>query len=113
MVAELKSEGVPFFDRAHLTQYTGEDEALQRELLALMLDQAQRCTNMMAAARERSEWRTAAHTLKGAARGVGAFALGQMCDEAEELPEMAWPGAAVRIAQCVEATRKAFGALAD
>lgn len=113
MVADLKSDAFAFFDRAHLTQYTGEDEALQRELVALMLDQAQRCTGMMAAARERSEWRTAAHTLKGAARGVGAFALGELCDQAEELPEMAWAGAAVQITQCVEQTRQAFGDLAD
>ena len=88
-------------------------DALDRELVALMLDQAQRCTGMMAAARERSEWRTAAHTLKGAARGVGAFALGELCDQAEELPEMAWAGAAVQITQCVEQTRQAFGDLAD
>ncbi|WP_300555977.1 Hpt domain-containing protein [Maricaulis sp.] len=113
MVADYKSEALPFFDRAHLMQYTGEDEALQRELVSLMLDQARRCTGMMAAAREPSEWRTAAHTLKGAARGVGAFALGELCDQAEELPQMAWAGAAVQITQCVEETRQAFGALAD
>ena len=28
-------------------------------------------------------WRDAVHTIKGAARGVGAFALGDVCERAE------------------------------
>lgn len=113
MVAEFQSGGSPLFDREHLLRYTGEDEALQRELIGLMLDQADRCVGMMALAREPSEWRTAVHTLKGSSRGVGAFALGDLCDEAEELPELAWPGARLQLEQMVKTTRAAFGALAD
>ncbi|MBO6796777.1 Hpt domain-containing protein [Maricaulis sp.] len=113
MVAELKSGGSPLFDHAHLLRYTGEDVELQRELVSLMLDQADRCVGMMGLARERSEWRTAVHTLKGSSRGVGAFALGDLCDEAEELPALAWPGARVQIEQMVAQTRSAFGELAD
>lgn len=113
MVAEYQSGGSALFDRDHLLRYTGEDEALQRELIALMLEQADRCIGMMGLAREASEWRTAVHTLKGSSRGVGAFALGDLCDEAEELPELAWPGARLQLEQMVKATRAAFGALAD
>ena len=113
MVAEYQSGGAPLFDHEHLLRYTGDDVSLQRELIALMLDQAERCLGMMGLARERSEWRTAVHTLKGSSRGVGAFALGDLCEQAEELPEVAWPGAQLQMQQMVSETRKAFGELAD
>lgn len=113
MVAELQSGGMPLFDHEHLLRYTGEDAALQRELIGLMLDQAERCVGMMDLAREPSEWRAAVHTLKGSSRGVGAFALGDLCDQVEELPELSWPGARVQIEQMVRQTRSAFGDLAD
>ncbi len=34
---------------------------------------------------EDSIWRDTAHTLKGASRGVGAWALGDICEDAEKL----------------------------
>jgi len=112
MVADPTPAEAPLFDLAHLERYTGDDVELQRELIGLMLDQAERCLGLMKIARERSDWRTAVHTLKGSARGVGAFALGDLCDEAEELPDIAWPGARVKLQHCVDDTRQAFGGLA-
>lgn len=112
MVADLSPSEPSLFDLAHLQRYTAGDKDLERELVALMLDQAERCLGLMLVARERAEWRTAVHTLKGSARGVGAFALGDLCDQAEELQDVAWPGARVEIKRMVEATRDAFGALA-
>ncbi|MBR9825841.1 MAG: Hpt domain-containing protein [Alphaproteobacteria bacterium] len=117
MVAEFSNPHIPtgdapLFDLNHLQRYTGEDADLQKELLSLMIEQAERCLGLMMIAQERSDWRTAVHTLKGAARGVGAFALGDLCDQAEELPDIAWPGARVKIKYGIAATREAFGDLA-
>ena len=117
MVADLSTSDItggraPLFDLSHLQRYTGDDVELQRELVALMLEQAERCLGLMHIAKEAADWRTAVHTLKGSSRGVGAFALGDLCDEAEELPDMAWPGARVKLQQAVEETRQAVGDLA-
>lgn len=113
MVADLSPAASPLFDPAHLERYTGDDVELQRELIALMLDQAERCLGLMMIAREETDWRTAVHTLKGSSRGVGAFALGDLCDQVEEIPSLAWPGARLEIKRLTEQTRAAFGALAD
>lgn len=108
MVAETQSPPSPLFDAIHLARYTCGDMELQTELLELMCDQARRCIGLMGQARDRIEWRTAAHTLKGAARGVGAFALADVCEEAEELPDVAWPGAKVLVEQKFQETRAAL-----
>lgn len=108
MVAETTRSPLPLFDAVHLARYTGGDEALKAELLGLMSDQARRCLGLMGEARDRSSWRAAAHTLKGAARGVGAFALADLCEQAEELPDMAWPGARMAIERKFEETLVAF-----
>ena len=101
--------GSPVFDRAHLARYTSGDAALEAELIGLFEDQAERCVALMESAPDRAAWRAAAHTLKGAARGVGAFALGDICEEAEELPEPVWPGARLRIVEGVRAARAEMG----
>ena len=96
--------GSPVFDRAHLLRYTGEDQDLQVELIGLMREQARNCLRILRAPQDRVAWRTATHTLKGAARGVGAFALADVCETAEELPEASWPGAALAVANAVSET---------
>ena len=78
----------PAIDLDHLNQYTGGDRALNEEILLLF---AQQCSATVARleqlAREDGgggkSWHEAAHTLKGAARGVGAFALADIAAEAE------------------------------
>jgi HPt (histidine-containing phosphotransfer) domain-containing protein len=108
MVADTRSFDHPLFDAAHLRRYTDGDAALTRELLELMCEQARRCIGLMAEARDVSQWRTATHTLKGAARGVGAFALAEVCDLAEEQPQLAWDGARLEIERCFSETEAAF-----
>jgi HPt (histidine-containing phosphotransfer) domain-containing protein len=44
-------------------------------------------------------WRDALHTIKGAARGVGAFALGDACERAEA----AGPGALPQVHAALDA----------
>ena len=108
MVAETATSGAPLFDAAHLARYTGGDDALKAELLLLMSEQARRCIALMADAPDRSSWRAAAHTLKGSARGVGAFALADLCEQVEEMPEMAWSGARLALERKFEETLSAF-----
>jgi HPt (histidine-containing phosphotransfer) domain-containing protein len=75
-------------DIDHLNQYTGGDRDLNEEILRLF---AQQCRAMVARLEELAQiegaggksWHEAAHTLKGAARGVGAFALADIAAEAE------------------------------
>lgn len=73
-------------DLAHLARYTGGDEGLNAEVLRLFDEQAtDLVTRLQAilAARDTQAWRHVAHTLKGAARGIGAFALGDAAAFAE------------------------------
>tara|TARA_R110000868_G_scaffold11516_1_gene56258 strand:- start:5479 stop:5814 length:336 start_codon:yes stop_codon:yes gene_type:complete len=99
---------LPLFDAAHLARYTGGDAALKAELLALMCEQARRCIALIASSPDRQTWESALHTLKGAARGVGAFALGQACEVAERAPEADWPAAADAVAQAFARTERCF-----
>ncbi len=76
----------PVLDRDHLAQYTGGDAALEAELFALLGTQIEACMAKLRQAQAEAGWAEAAHTLKGAARGVGAMALGEACACAEAHP---------------------------
>src|SRR2546430_10253597 len=72
----------------HLDRYTGGDCALNKEILRLFDTQ---CRELMGKLEflasgdsDARSWRDATHTLKGAARGVGAFQLGNAAAEAEK-----------------------------
>jgi HPt (histidine-containing phosphotransfer) domain-containing protein len=77
-------------DLDHLNRYTGGDRALNEEILQLF---AQQCNATVARLEELAaiegaggkSWHEATHTLKGAARGVGAFALADIAAEAETI----------------------------
>jgi len=70
-------------DRAHFEHMTGADRGLQAEVLGLFRAQAEG----WAAACEGEGWRTAVHTLKGSARGIGLMALAEACETAEAASE--------------------------
>mgnify|MGYP000471530223 CR=1 FL=1 len=101
----------PRFDSGHLARYTGGDPALRDELLELMCEQAHRCLAIMEAPSDPASWRAACHTLKGAARGVGAFALADVCDVAVLELEPSWPGARLAVERCSRDTQLAFASL--
>ena len=68
-------------DFAYLEDFAaGEDEVID-EVLALFREQSIIWGAMLAPGHD--GWRDAVHTLKGAARGVGAFALGDACQACE------------------------------
>ncbi len=74
-------------DLRHLDRYTGGDRAVNQGILVLFENQ---CQEMLARLEELSgetanpkDWREVTHTLKGAARGIGAFGLANEAAQAE------------------------------
>lgn len=68
-------------DRDHLARMTLDEPDLAREVLELFAAQAERSLGQL---REpQADVATIAHRLKGAARGVGAFAVAEAADEVE------------------------------
>jgi HPt (histidine-containing phosphotransfer) domain-containing protein len=72
-------------DWAHLSRFTLNDEALEREVLALFAMDAPRYLAKMITALGRKDWVEAAHTLKGSARAVGAWKVAECAEAAESL----------------------------
>jgi HPt (histidine-containing phosphotransfer) domain-containing protein len=68
-------------DFAYLERFTAGDAAVVEEVLGLFREQAAMWGPMLEA--DQPGWRDAAHTVKGMARGIGAFALGDACEAAE------------------------------
>jgi HPt (histidine-containing phosphotransfer) domain-containing protein len=68
-------------DFSVLERFTGADEAATEEVLDLFREQAAVWSRLLDATVE--GWRDAAHTVKGAAAGIGAQELAQACDAAE------------------------------
>jgi HPt (histidine-containing phosphotransfer) domain-containing protein len=72
------------FDRAHFGVMTGEDRALQVEVVGLFRQQAEAMAGLFAADEPAEIWRPAAHKLKGSARGIGLWRLAQACADVED-----------------------------
>lgn len=75
-------------DLVHLSRYTGGDSALNAEVLQLFADQSAsliRELQTVVASRDAKTWRHITHSLKGAARGIGAFGFADAAAEAEPL----------------------------
>jgi len=85
-------------DWAHLSRFTLNDRALEREVLGLFANEAPRYLSRLKAAADRKEWMEAAHTLKGSARAVGAWAIAECAQAAETLQLSAEREAAVGVA---------------
>ena len=75
-------------DIEHLNRYTGGDGVLNGEILQLFATQCRemmdRLESLASGEADAKSWRETTHTLKGAARGIGAFALGNAAAEAEK-----------------------------
>jgi HPt (histidine-containing phosphotransfer) domain-containing protein len=94
-------------DMEHLARYTGGDAKLDAEILRLFDSQAVGLVDQLRAilaARDAKSWKEVTHTIKGAARGVGAFALADAAAFCEQvgLTEPAAASAAVE-RLCAEA----------
>ncbi len=87
----------PPIDIDHFEAVTFGDRALQREVLGLFEAQALTLleTIRTASGKAQSE---AAHALKGAARGIGAFTIAKEAEKIEQGDSSAIEGLALRIA---------------
>jgi HPt (histidine-containing phosphotransfer) domain-containing protein len=73
-------------DLDHLARYTGGEKAMNAEILKLFDGQISEMVGQLRgviAARDARRWKEITHTIKGAARGVGAFAFGDAAAAAE------------------------------
>ncbi len=96
-------------DFAHLAAYTGGDRALEAEIFELFREQTEMWLRLLAVEAAIEDWRAAAHTLKGSARGIGAFALAECCEAAEAAAE----GSAAARAVAAQDVRAAVKAVLD
>jgi hypothetical protein len=78
-VARRDIKGV--VDFSYLEGFAAGDETVVDEVLELFREQSAIWGGMLAPGHE--GWRDAVHTIKGAARGVGAFQLGDICEMCE------------------------------
>lgn len=75
-------------DLAHLARYTGGDEVLNAEVLRLFDAQTTELVERLQTileARDAKSWKEVTHTLKGAARGIGAFSFADAAAAAEPI----------------------------
>ena len=73
-------------DLDHLARYTGGEKQLNAEVLRLFDGQIAQMVaelNALLSSPNAKRWREVTHSIKGAARGVGAFAMGEMAAHAE------------------------------
>ncbi|MEY4964484.1 MAG: hypothetical protein RL274_67 [Pseudomonadota bacterium] len=73
-------------DLDHLARYTGGDRVLNAVILRLFDGQVSEMVGQLLGILEQRDgrkWREVTHTIKGAARGVGAFAMGEAAAAAE------------------------------
>ncbi|MFN3522727.1 MAG: Hpt domain-containing protein [Phenylobacterium sp.] len=68
-------------DFAYLEDFAAGDGEVIEEVLSLFREQAEIWSSLLDPAVE--GWRDAVHTIKGSARGIGAFSLGEACERAE------------------------------
>jgi len=78
-VARRDIKGV--VDFAYLEGFAAGDDTLIDEVLAIFREQSEIWGAMLTPGNE--GWRDGVHTLKGAARGIGAFQLGDACEACE------------------------------
>ncbi len=74
-------------DFRHLESFAAGDQGLVDEVLALFREQAEMWMRLLDPAGE--SWRDGAHSLKGSALAVGAFALADECEAAEKATALA------------------------
>lgn len=72
-----------WIDRSKLLENTGDDREIAAEVLEIFRNQVETWGKMLDPSDEPARWADAAHTIKGAALGVGAHKLAEVCKAAE------------------------------
>ena len=75
-------------DLVHLDKYIAGDVALRDEILSMFAERAIQLNGELKTTQTDQERKITLHTLKGGARGVGAWALGDLCEKAERINGM-------------------------
>jgi HPt (histidine-containing phosphotransfer) domain-containing protein len=88
-------------DFGYLEGFMAGDRKVVGEVLAVFLEQARLWAPRLTA--ETADWREVVHTIKGAGRGVGANALGEVCAHAEAAGPDALPQVRQALAEAVAA----------
>ena len=78
------SSGRPV-DLVHLARYTLGNRSLEREVLKLFRTQSEIYLQRLKEAGADKDWVDAAHTIKGSARGIGAWQVAKSAEAAEAL----------------------------
>lgn len=79
MTAQTK----PAVDYAHLDVQAAGDKDVMREVLGLFITHGEQVLEELERAEDAKTWKLWTHTLKGSARGIGAFAVADAAAEAE------------------------------
>ncbi len=72
-------------DLVHLSRYTLGERALEREVLELFCTQSFLYLEQLRLSPTDLDWKSAAHTIKGSARAVGAWQVAEAAQRAEGL----------------------------
>lgn len=83
---EISTPGTSIFDFAHLRETCGDDPTFSAEVLREYIKTAPTLLQKIHEAVDAEEWVEASrtlHSLKGASRSIGAFQLGDVCQELE------------------------------
>jgi HPt (histidine-containing phosphotransfer) domain-containing protein len=72
-------------DISQLEMMTSGDAALAVEALGIFRQSAELWSRLLDPLADAEQWADAAHGIKGAARSIGAMALGDACESAEKL----------------------------
>ena len=72
-------------DLVHLARHTLGDPELEREVLQLFVAKLPDYLGRLKEANDAQSWRQAAHTIKGSARGVGAWQVAERAEAAERM----------------------------
>src|SRR5579872_7181909 len=100
-------------DLSHLARYTGGDKTLNSEILKLFDGQVSEMVCQLLGVlqqRDARKWREVTHTLKDAARGVGAFAMGDAAAAAEPVDPTLSPDRAVEVIEALRVEGEAVQA---
>ena len=72
-------------DLVHLARQTLGDRSLEREILQLFLRQSEICLARLRGAADQAVWTATVHSIKGSARGIGAWRVARAAETAEAL----------------------------
>ena len=71
------------FDRAHIARYTLGDAALEAEIIAIFQGELGKLLEAIRSAASDQDWGFATHSLKGAARAIGAWEIAAVAERLE------------------------------